>query len=41
MIDSALEAMKQGAFDWLAKACANDELAAKIEAACSKKKEAN
>lgn len=36
-IDSALEAMKLGAFDYLTKPCEIDELVAKIEAAWSKK----
>jgi DNA-binding NtrC family response regulator len=40
-IDSALEAMKLGAYDYLTKPCEIDELVAKIEAAWGKKKEAN
>ncbi len=40
-IDSALEAMKLGAYDYLTKPCEIDELVAKIEAAWAKKKEAN
>lgn len=36
-IDSALEAMKLGAFDYLTKPCEIDELVAKIEAAWGKK----
>jgi DNA-binding NtrC family response regulator len=37
-IDSALEAMKLGAYDYLTKPCEIDELVAKIEAAWAKKK---
>jgi DNA-binding NtrC family response regulator len=37
-IDSALEAMKLGAYDYLTKPCEIDELVAKIEAAWGKKK---
>jgi DNA-binding NtrC family response regulator len=40
-IDSALEAMKLGAYDYLTKPCEIDELVAKIEAAWAKKKEAS
>jgi DNA-binding NtrC family response regulator len=40
-IDSALEAMKLGAYDYLTKPCEIDELVTKIEAAWAKKKEAN
>jgi len=40
-IDSALEAMKLGAYDYLTKPCEIDELVAKIEAAWAKKKEVN
>lgn len=40
-IDSALEAMKLGAYDYLTKPCEIDELVAKIEAAWAKKKDAN
>jgi DNA-binding NtrC family response regulator len=40
-IDSALDAMKLGAYDYLTKPCEIDELVAKIEAAWAKKKEAN
>jgi DNA-binding NtrC family response regulator len=40
-IDSALEAMKLGAYDYLTKPCEIDELVAKIEAAWEKKKAAN
>ena len=36
-IDSALEAMKLGAYDYLTKPCEIDELVAKIEAAWEKK----
>ena len=36
-IDSALEAMKLGAYDYLTKPCEIDELVAKIEAAWAKK----
>jgi DNA-binding NtrC family response regulator len=36
-IDSALEAMKLGAYDYLTKPCEIDELVAKIEAALEKK----
>jgi DNA-binding NtrC family response regulator len=36
-IDSALEAMKLGAYDYLTKPCEIDELVAKIEAAWGKK----
>jgi DNA-binding NtrC family response regulator len=36
-IDSALEAMKLGAYDYLTKPCEIDELVAKIEAAGAKK----
>jgi DNA-binding NtrC family response regulator len=36
-IDSALEAMKIGAYDYLTKPCEIDELVAKIEAAGAKK----
>lgn len=36
-IDSALEAMKLGAYDYLTKPCEVDELVAKIEAAGAKK----
>jgi DNA-binding NtrC family response regulator len=36
-IDSALEAMKLGAYDYLTKPCEIDELVAKIEAARAKK----
>jgi DNA-binding NtrC family response regulator len=36
-IDSALEAMKLGAYDYLTKPCEIDELVSKIEAAWSKK----
>jgi len=37
-IDSALEAMKLGSYDYLTKPCEIDELVAKIEAAWGKKK---
>jgi DNA-binding NtrC family response regulator len=37
-IDSALEAMKLGAYDYLTKPCEIDELVAKIESAGDKKK---
>jgi DNA-binding NtrC family response regulator len=37
-IDSALEAMKLGAYDYLTKPCEIDELVTKIEAASAKKK---
>jgi DNA-binding NtrC family response regulator len=37
-IDSALEAMKLGAYDYLTKPCEIDELVTKIEAAWGKKK---
>jgi DNA-binding NtrC family response regulator len=40
-IDSALEAMKLGAYDYLTKPCEIDELVGKIESAWAKKKEAN
>jgi len=36
-IDTALEAMKLGAYDYLTKPCEIDELVAKIEAAWEKK----
>ena len=38
-IDSALEAMKLGAYDYLTKPCEIDELVAKIEAAWEKKED--
>jgi len=38
-IDSALEAMKLGAYDYLTKPCEIDELVTKIEAAWEKKKD--
>jgi DNA-binding NtrC family response regulator len=40
-IDSALEAMKLGAYDYLTKPCEIDELVAKIEAAWEKKEGKN
>jgi len=40
-IDSALEAMKLGAYDYLTKPCEIDELVGKIESAWAKKKETN
>jgi len=40
-IDSALEAMKLGAYDYLTKPCEVDELVAKIEAAWEKKEGKN
>jgi DNA-binding NtrC family response regulator len=40
-IDSALEAMKLGAYDYLTKPCEIEELVGKIESAWAKKKEAN
>jgi len=40
-IDSALEAMKLGAYDYLTKPCEIDELVGNIESAWAKKKETN